>query len=310
MKRLWPILVLLGLAGRLSADTAPSAHKQPSEPDDLYGLGQQLFDAYAPPEVKDAYQFPTKEQWDDFAARLDRALKGNSLDDLATLAPEARDALAALRALPGYEAYADWLEQRIDEMDAAGQVLSRRPAPTAPRQGASHIPHYEVWEARMRSRPVPADAAALMPGLKGAFAAEGVPPEMAWIAEAESTLNPDARSPAGAVGLFQLMPETARMEGLSTFLPDERSNPDKSAHAAAKLLRALYARFSTWPLAIAAYNAGEGRVRRALESSGTGDFAGAEALLPAQTRMYVPKVCALVEARTGTNPEHLPAPRL
>jgi len=148
-----------------------------------------------------------------------------------------------------------------------------------------------------------------MPRLREAFAAEGVPPELAWLAEAESSLNPSARSPAGAVGLFQMMPATARALGLSTFLPDDRTDPEKSARASAHYLRALYARFGSWPLAFAAYNAGEGRVSRELASRRASDFAGIASALPAQTRMYVPKVCALVAVRTGMGPSDLPPPR-
>ena len=149
-----------------------------------------------------------------------------------------------------------------------------------------------------------------MPILRAAFAAEGVPPEIAWVAEAESGLNPSARSPSGASGLFQLKADTARGLGLSTFLPDERYDPEKSARAAAQRLRELRERFGSWPLAFAAYNAGEGRVGRALAASRAHDFAGIAAALPGATRMYVPEVCALVAVRTGVPPERLPAPRL
>ena len=104
------------------------------------------------------------------------------------------------------------------------------------------------------------------------------------------------------------MPETARALGLSTFLPDERTDPDKAARATARYLRVLYGKFGSWPLALAAYNAGEGRLRRVLASRGASDFAGAAPALPSETRMYVPKVLALVDVRTGTSPERLPPP--
>jgi membrane-bound lytic murein transglycosylase D len=300
----------------VTAAAAAGADPQPAAPtadsDDLYKLGQQLFDQYAPPEIKQQYEFPSKDQWDQFAARLQKALDNNSLQDLAQFEPEARAALAALKAIPGYEDYARWLAMRIDEIEAAKQAVALRSpaAPPASEEGRapSPIPLYNLWLGRVRGRPVPGDAAELMPRLRAAFTAEGVPADLAWIAEAESTLDPGARSPSGAKGLFQLMPETARNLGLSTFFPDERTDPDKSARASARYLRSLYGAFGSWPLALAAYNAGEGRLRRIMASRGAVDFAGAAPSLPSQTRMYVPKVLALVDVRTGTPPEDLPPP--
>jgi membrane-bound lytic murein transglycosylase D len=294
--------------GLLSA-AEPPAPTPPPNADDLYRLGQQLFDQYAPPEVKEEYAFPTKEQWDEFAARLQGALEQGSLGDLAAFEPEARAALAALRVLPDYGDYADWLELRLDEIEAARQAVAPAPPEGRPSARPAAIPYYDLWLGRERRRPVPGAAAALMPRLQEAFTAEGVPPELAWIAEAESSLNPAARSPAGAAGLFQLMPGTARALGLGTFLPDDRRDPEKSARACARYLRSLYLRFGSWPLALAAYNAGEGRVGRELASRGAVDFAGVASALPSETRMYVPKVCALVDVRTGVPPERLPPPR-
>jgi membrane-bound lytic murein transglycosylase D len=158
-------------------------------------------------------------------------------------------------------------------------------------------------------RPAPSRAAALMPRLRAVFVAEGVPAEIAWLAEAESSLNPGARSPAGAKGLFQFMPDTAKGLGLSTFLPDDRTDPEKSARAAARYLKMLHGKFHDWPLAFAAYNAGEGRISRELAARHARDFAGIASSLPAETRMYVPKVCALVAVRAGVVPEKIPAPR-
>ena len=295
----------------------PAAAQTPTPPpaaptsDDLYKLGKQLFDELAPPEVKAQYEFPSKEQWDEFAVRLQRALEGDDLSALAAYEPEARAALAALRTIPGYEDYADWLEQRLDEIAVAREVTAPRP-PTPvppPPSVARALPYYDVWLARVRSRAAPARAAALMPRLRAAFTAEGVPPELAWLAEAESSLNPAARSPAGAKGLFQFMPDTAHAMGLGTFMPDERADPDKAAHAAARYLRTLHGRFGDWPLAFAAYNAGEGRVSRLLAARHAKTYADIAGALPAETRMYVPKVCALVAVRAGVAPENIPPPR-
>lgn len=285
-----------------------------AESEELFQLGKILFDRLAPDDVKAQYEFPTKERWDAFAAKFQRAMEGDSLEDLASCAADGRSALSALRMVPGYSDLADWLEQRIDELEGAQQALRPKPAP-APRPGQPRtvpfqpVPYYDLWLARVKARPVPANAAALMPTLRAAFVAEGVPAELAWLAEAESSLNPAARSPVGAKGLFQFMPDTAKSLGLSTFLPDDRTNPEKSARAAARHLRALHRRFGNWALALAAYNAGEGRVTRTLNKRGAQSFTAIADALPAETRMYVPKICALVATRAGVPPEKIPPPR-
>lgn len=301
---------------------APSAASGASDelsPDELYEQGKALFDAFAPPEVKEQYEFPTREQWDTFVAKLQHALESDDLRELAVYEPEARAALATLRSIPGTEDYADWLEERIDYIEAAKQATQPGAAPAVveaptPKPGlpappptppAAIVPYYDLWLSRVSARPKPERADTLMPVLREAFAAEGVPPEIAWLAEAESTLNPAARSPAGAKGLFQLMPTTAKALGLSTFLPDERTDAEKSARAAARYLRTLHDKFGTWPLAFAAYNAGEGRVRRLLEKRRAATFAAIAAALPSETRMYVPKVCATIAVRTGVTPAEL-----
>jgi membrane-bound lytic murein transglycosylase D len=301
--------------------TPNSPAPSPAEAEQLYEIGKQLFDQLAPPEVKAQFEFPTKEQWDAFAVRLQHALESDSLDELAEYGPEARAALGALRTVGGYEDLADWLEQRIDEIEAAKQLAEAEKAPppkieppkagpkTTPVPPRLMVPHYDLWLARVRGRAAPANAATLMPKLRAAFTAEGVPPELAWLAEAESSLNPAARSPVGAKGLFQLMPDTARSLGLGTFFPDERTNPEKSAQAAARYLRALHGKFGSWPLAIAAYNAGEGRVARTLAAKRAKDYATIADALPAETRMYVPKVFALIATRAGVAPENIPSSR-
>ena len=310
------IVVATGLPPGHAAQPVPAseANALQAETDELFRLGQVLFDRLAPAEVKAQYDFPTKERWDAFVVKFRRALEGDSMADLAACAEEGRSALSALRLVPGYEDLADWLEQRIDEIEGAQQSLSPRPIPPpktpvrpgVPQPGSFQpVPHYNLWLARVRDRPPPKNAAALMPKLRAAFAAEGVPPELAWLAEAESSLNPSARSPVGAKGLFQFMPETAKAMGLSTFLPDDRTNPEKSARAAARYLRMLHGKFGNWALVLAAYNAGEGRVGRTLAKHKSNSFTAIADALPAETRMYVPKVCALIATRAGVPPERI-----
>ena len=87
-------LVVLPLAAQ-----TPAPKNAPAEPtpDELFQLGQQLFDQFAPPEIKQQYEFPRKEQWDAFALRLQQALDGGSLDSLAAYEAEARAAAQASR---------------------------------------------------------------------------------------------------------------------------------------------------------------------------------------------------------------------
>ncbi len=319
-----PLLLPLFTAAALAQSAKPAPARPAAEPeidlDALYRQGKQLFDDYAPPEVKREFYFPAKEEWDAFAARLQTALDQNDLGVLAAYEPEARAALKALQLFPDYADYAEWLEERLDYIQAAGIAAKQPghalpPKPPALKPGqrppvtTPDIPYYNLWLARLRTRPVPARATPLLPIVRAAFAAEGVPAELAWLAEVESTFNPSARSPAGARGLYQFVPATAKSLGLSTWLPDERTDPEKSARAAARYLRTLHGKFGDWPLALAAYNAGEGRVRRLLAARKANSFAAIAPSLPSETRMYVPKVLATLQVRAGVAPGQLAAPR-
>ena len=142
--------------------------------------------------------------------------------------------------------------------------------------------------------------------MRPVFRAEQVPEALVWVAEVESTFNPSARSPAGAVGLYQLMPATARSLGLSTHNPDERLDAEANAAAAARYFRILHNRFGSWPLVFAAYNCGEGRVSKALKRSGSREYAAIAQLLPLETRMYVPRVQETLRLRAGIAPSSMP----
>jgi membrane-bound lytic murein transglycosylase B len=126
------------------------------------------------------------------------------------------------------------------------------------------------------------------------FDQEGLPRELLWVGLVESGYNPLARSPKNAVGIWQFIPETAEAFGLRIDGPDERSHPEKSTRAAARYLKLLYARFGDWPLALAAYNAGERTVHEAVRKGKTTDFwrLADAGLLPRETQAYVPAVLA------------------
>jgi len=136
-----------------------------------------------------------------------------------------------------------------------------------------------------------------LPRMKEIFAEAGVPTHLVWVAEVESSLDPYAVSPAGAVGLFQFMPVTARRFGLLNEFCDGRVSPCRSARAAAKYLGILYEQFGSWRLALAAYNAGEGRVGDILELHGARTFDEISRHLPGETRRFVAKVTAAVARR-------------
>ena len=106
-------------------------------------------------------------------------------------------------------------------------------------------------------------------------------------------------SPAGAAGMFQLMPDTAKRYGLRTWPFDQREDPAPSAKAAASYLGYLHEKFKDWRLALAAYNSGEGTVQNLLKRHKATSYDAIASHLPAETQMFVPKVEATIQKREG-----------
>jgi len=128
----------------------------------------------------------------------------------------------------------------------------------------------------------------------------GLPTDLAYLPLVESAFNTRARSRAAAQGMWQFMSGTARLYGLRVDgLIDERNDPFLATEAAVAHLADLHAEFGDWELALAAYNSGSGRVRRALRRSrGGNDFWSIARHLPRETRNYVPAFwAALVVAK-------------
>ena len=124
---------------------------------------------------------------------------------------------------------------------------------------------------------------------------ENMPTELQYLPVIESALNPNAVSRAGAGGLWQFMPATAKGMGMEiTSLVDERRDPRMSSQKAAKYLHDLYDIYGDWSLAIAAYNCGPGNVNKAMRRAGGGkkDFWEIYNYLPKETRSYVPAFIA------------------
>jgi membrane-bound lytic murein transglycosylase D len=125
----------------------------------------------------------------------------------------------------------------------------------------------------------------------------GVPEDVLWLALVESGFDPTIQSRAGAAGLWQFMPEGARIYGLTVDRwIDERLDPERSTLAAARYLADLHTRFGSWELAFAAYNMGYGGLLASIKKYNTNDFwelARLEAGVPLETALYVPKIVAM-----------------
>lgn len=140
------------------------------------------------------------------------------------------------------------------------------------------------------------------------IAARGMPASLRYLPVIEAGYYPVAVSPAGAGGLWQFMPGTARWMGLGiTPLVDQRFDPYAATPRALEFLAELQKRFKSWFLTLAAYNAGPGRVERAIRDHGGGAprddalFWRIRGRLPAETRDFIPRF--LAAARVASDPE-------
>ncbi len=135
------------------------------------------------------------------------------------------------------------------------------------------------------------------PALQAELTRFGLPTDLVWLSLIESGHNPLALSPAGAAGLWQFIPSSGRMYGLTVDRwVDERLDPRLATRAAARFLSDLHERFGTWELAMAAYNMGHAGLLRSVRKFNTNDFwrlAEYEAGIPWETALYVPKIFAI-----------------
>lgn len=262
--------------------------------------------------VLGAFKDVDRDQLRQWMEELKRRMAGENVYDLAVLQTNALKLLPLLEEYEESYPYAIWLRTHLDYFDTAGRLQreSRRGLATnAPTPAPTITLERSIWQQQLRDRKPPTEAERYARQLKPIFAAEKVPAELVWVAEVESSFEPSARSPAGAVGMFQLMPVTARSLGLSTSPRDQRLDPERSARAAARYLRRLHQRFGDWRLALAAYNAGETRVNDLLQRSKTRSYDAIARKLPAETQMYVPKVEATVRRRENRDLATLKVPR-
>lgn len=309
--RLAGLAVLLsGLAGGRAA--AQSTNDVISVPDMVQGVQQWAQDnldtnvlAALPPLDQDAVQ--------QFYQALENRFQGDYVVDMAEVQQTAEAILPVLESHPETQPYAAWLKSQMDYLDVAEEVrkagVPARPGTNQPPVVIPNPPpqsERELWRKRNTGKPLPAGAAAYVAEMKPVFAAQNVPPQLVWVAEVESGFDRRAESPAGAAGLFQLMPDTARRFGLSLWPRDERFQAVPSATASAEYLKYLYGHFHDWRLAVAAYNAGEGTVRKQLIRHQAHSFDEIAVHLPAETQMYVPRVESVLQEREGAGLEQLP----
>ncbi len=250
-----------------------------------------------------------------FFSDLQKQFDGEYVLDLASLNDTAKAILPLLEGYEETQPYAAWLKAQLDYLDVADQFRRTTPPPkTEPGLPPKPIPNpapkaeRALWDKQLADRPWPEAAKPYVSRLKPIFTGQKVPPELVWIAEVESSFDPRARSPVGAVGLFQLMPATAKRYGLRTWPLDHRLRPDDSARAAAKYLEYLHGHFKDWRLALAAYNAGEGTVQNLLQRHKARTFDAIATHLPAETQMFVPRVEATLARREGVKLGQLRTP--
>jgi membrane-bound lytic murein transglycosylase D len=138
-------------------------------------------------------------------------------------------------------------------------------------------------------------SALYIPVMKDIFKEKNLPEDLVYVAMIESGFNPYAVSWAKAVGPWQFMPATGKRYGLKIdWWLDERKDPIKSTHAAAEHLKDLHNLFGSWPLALASYNAGAGKVQRAVLRTRSEDFWDLKAsrYIRKETKNYIPKYMA------------------
>jgi len=213
---------------------------------------------------------------------LDPELSAEPTDQSGVLTPEEQ---AALKNEPEIQ-----FQLTVTENEAFAKYFHYFTAVDANGRPGRGRQAFERWLER--SQP-------FLPYVRQVFRERGLPEDLVFLPFAESGYNAWAYSRAGAAGMWQFMPFTGRKFGLKVdWWSDERRDPFKSTHAAADYLTVLHKMFDDWYLALAAYNAGEGRISRAMKKSGCDnyfDLTKDRKLLALETRDYVPKFLAIIK---------------
>lgn len=304
-------------AGLLLLAAAAPAQQPDSDVKDLLDTAEQWAQENLDEDVLAALPEVDRKEVEKFLRQFQTQLQGEYVLDLPALSGAAKAVLPLLDAHEETKPFAAWLRTRLDYFEVAEEFRrASAPPKLVPGQPPKPLPNpspeveRKTWQKKVSVREWPKGAQELVPKLKPIFASERVPPELVWVAEVESGFNPDACSPVGAAGLFQLMPATAKRFGVGrSWFRDQRYQPEPSARGAAKYFRHLHQEFGDWRLALAAYNSGEGTVRRLLQKYKAKSFDAIATRLPAETQMFVPKVEATILRREGVQLAALKATR-
>jgi membrane-bound lytic murein transglycosylase D len=309
--KLFPCLIILLAASPF----ARAADDTPTLPDLIQGA-QQFAQENLDTNFLNSLSNVDERAVQQFFNDVQKNFQGDYVVDIAPLRQMAQAILPLLENNDDTQPYAAWLKSQMDYLDVADEIrITIQPPQLETNQPSPHAanpsPQIEraLWTKKISDESWPDSAKEYVPELKPIFAAQKIPPELVWVAEVESSFDRRAKSPAGAAGLFQLMPETAKRFGLSLWPRDQRFQPEPSATASAQYLKFLYGQFHDWRLALAAYNCGEGTVQKLLTRYQTQSYDDIAEHLPAETQMYVPRVEAVIQQREGAKLEQLSAPQ-
>ena len=326
INNLWAIGFLILISGCATTDL----HKQPSrippipsadeEQNPAYELLRSAEAVYAEGVIQNM-----KRNWDEARADFDEALRlmaqidAAEDEDLSTLTDlllreiaydyrfalvhtdslEATAAPIVLSAALEGLASTEYTKQRLAEL--AGEL---------PKALSGEFDFPVVWNDRVKEKIVYFQTDARepfsewlnrsgrwVPMINEVFESRGLPTDLAYLPLIESGFAPSAYSWAHAMGMWQFIKSTGRIFGLDVdWWLDERRDPEKATIAAADYFESLYRKFESWELALAAYNCGDGRVKRTIAGQGTDNYW--EMDLPTETENYVPLfMAALIIAK-------------